>query len=127
MSATQFSSIMPDVALAIGSWKSPASPKPALLTRISTSSPASARRAASSSRPAVDLEVGGEDVGAPAAFLGELAGELDQAVLAAGDERQPVAAAGQLARDLDADARGGAGDERDGALGGRRKSHRAAG
>ena len=60
-------------------------------------------------------EVGGQHVGLPAA-RSDLVGERAQLVLAAGDEHDPVAAAGQLAGDLGADALRGAGDER-GAVG----------
>ena len=48
-------------------------------------------------------EVGGEHVGLPA-VRGDLVGEGAQLVLAAGDEHEPVAAAGQPAGDLGADA-----------------------
>ena len=59
----------------------------------------------------VGAEVGGDVLGADAVRLVELLGERLQAILAAGDEGHAVAAGGELAGDLLADARRSAGDE----------------
>ena len=66
-------------------------------------------------------DVAGDHLDADAA--GEFVGQLAQPVLAAGDQRDAVAAGGQLAGDVGADARRGPGD--DGGAGGRgsRKGH----
>jgi hypothetical protein len=61
-------------------------------------------------------EVGGDRLGADAGSLGELARQLAEPILPAGDQDQPVPTLGQEPADLAADARGGAGDQRGGGL-----------
>jgi hypothetical protein len=75
--------------------------------------------------PGLRREVGADCLGADAVLLRERAGELAQAILAARDERDPVTAGGQLARDRVADARRGPGDQRGRSLGWRRQGDRA--
>src|SRR5690606_32484806 len=57
-------------------------------------------------------EVGGEDLTSDLVLFGELGGEVVEAVGAAGDQQQLVAAGGQVAGERRADACGGAADER---------------
>ena len=83
----------------------PEVPKPALLTSRSTSTPSSATR--SGSAAASRGEVAGDDVRVGR----KLGGEALQAVGAAGDQDQVVAAGGELAGELFADSRRGARDE----------------
>ena len=89
---------------------SPTPPKPALLTRISTSSPSSAIRRGKPARARRRPEVGGDRLGADAVQLLELVGERPQPVLAPRHQEHAVPARGELARELLADAARGAGD-----------------
>ncbi len=93
------------------STKEPMPPKPALLTRISTSRPRVSISAASASRADGVAEVAADRLGADPVRARQLVGELAQALLAAGGQRDAVAARGQYASDLGADARRGARDE----------------
>ena len=68
-------------------------------------------------------EVAGLDVGVDVVGLAQLVGELLEPLAAAGDERDVVAALGQLAGEVGADAGGGAGDEDSRAVGGSWESH----
>ena len=68
-------------------------------------------------------DVGADRLGAHAVGVGELLGQLDQPVLAAGDERHAVAALGQPARQLRADPRRGAGDQAGRVVTWRREAH----
>ena len=85
--------------------KRPRRPKPALLTSRSTSTPSFSTF--SGSVGGVGDEVALDHVGRGR----ELLGELFEAVLAAGDQDQVVAATGELSGEFLADARGRAGDQ----------------
>ena len=82
---------------------------PALLHTPATARPASSR--STSSRRGVRVaQVADLDIGVDAVAEAQLLGQLAQALLAPGDQDDVVAAVGELARELRADARGGAGD-----------------
>ena len=69
-------------------------------------------------------EVGGDRLDADAMLARDLRRQLAQAILAAGDQGEAVAAAGELARDLGSDPRGGARDQGRRGLRGRWQRHR---
>ena len=107
------------------SWsrKLPRLPKPALLQRPTTSRSPSWSFLARRPRAAGLPRSHGLDVGDDVVRLAQLVGELLEALAAAGGERDVVAALGQLAGEVGADAGGGAGDEDGRAERGSGKSH----
>ena len=98
-------------------------PKPALLQRPTTSRSPARSLPVSWARALASSEVARLDVDVDVVGLSQLGGELLEAVAAAGHEREVVAALGQLAREVGADAGGGAADDDGRAVGRSGESH----